>query len=817
MPRSAIATGLVDYVLPPDRMPEQLIAYVRHPFTKEAGKAPETEPDSPSSLQKVLILIRSRTGHDFSFYKQSTIVRRIERRMAIHGIRDLSEYLRYLQKYPEEIDTLFKEILIGVTNFFRDKEAFEHLTMKVIPALCKEKGEFNGEVRVWVPGCSTGEEAYSLAMLFLEHIERSDWQIKIQIFATDIDSGAIETARAGLYPHGIAVDVQPLRLARFFSKQNGAYRVKKIVRDMVVFAVQNVATDPPFSKIDLISCRNLLIYMGSELQKRILPVFHYALATGGYLFLGTAETVGEFSDLFAPVDRKWKIFRRKEAEPTGGIPLGLPLRTLTRDNLPILAETNAPRHFLRLTNQQLAEQALLDTYGASGVLIDEKSDILYFHGPTDRYLGPPVGEARFNALAMVREGLKLELANAIRKAVSTKGPVRHENVRTGPADDFTLNLIVKPILEPPSKRGLFLVIFEEAKPHPEEPGAKAAPESEEKKSTVRTKELEHQLASTTEYLRTTIEELETSNQELKSTNEELQSANEELQSTNEELETSKEEQQSVNEELITVNSELQQKIDMLAKANDDMSNLLAATQIGTIFLDADLNIQRFTSPAKKIVNLIESDIGRPMSDIVLNLEYKLLVEDAQEVLRTLHSKEIEVRSTSGNWYLMRMHPYRTLQNIIEGIVITFVDISHRKQTEKELLESERRYRGIGELFAGVWTCAPDGKMTYFSKSFMDILGLTVEDRDGYKWKEKMKIENLDKLLAEWKNCIEVNDTWSHRFSVRDKSGKSRNILARGVPVKNDKGEVIEWVGINLDLDEVANSAEPCPPVPKHKK
>ena len=282
-------------------------------------------------------------------------------------------------------------------------------------------------------------------------------------------------------------------------------------------------------------------------------------------------------------------------------------------------------------------------------------------------------------------------------------------MRTGRADDFTLNLIVKPILEPPSKRGLYLVIFEEAKTHPEEPGAKAAPESEEKKSTVRTKELEHQLASTTEYLRTTIEELETSNQELKSTNEELQSANEELQSTNEELETSKEEQQSVNEELVTVNSELQQKIDMLAKANDDMSNLLAATQIGTIFLDADLNIQRFTPPAKKIVNLIESDIGRPMSDIVLNLEYKSLVEDAQEVLRTLHSKEIEVRATSGSWYFMRMHPYRTLQNIIEGIVITFVDISHRKQAEKELLESERRYRGIGELFAGSGPARLTGK------------------------------------------------------------------------------------------------------------
>ena len=486
-------------------------------------------------------------------------------------------------------------------------------------------------------------------------------------------------------------------------------------------------------------------------------------------------------------------------------------------NCRFLAEPKGPKQFARLTNKELAEQELLDTYSASALLINEKSDILYFHGPTGRYLDPPVGEARLNALAMAREGLKLELANAIRKAVSTKEPVRYENVLTGPTDDFSLNLIVKPILEPPSKRGLFLVIFEEAKPHPAKNGPKPPPDPEEKKSAVRTKELEHQLASTREYLQTTIQELETSNEELKSTNEELQSANEELQSANEELETSKEEQQSVNEELVTVNSELQQKIDMLAKANDDMNNLLAATQIGTIFLDVDLNILRFTPPAKKIVNLIEADIGRPLGHIVHNLEYESLVEDAEEVLRTLHSKEIEVRDKSGSWYFMRVLPYRTVQNFIEGVVVTFIDISSRKQAEKELLESERRYRGIGALFGGVWTCAPDGKMTYYSKNFSEMLGLTVEDPDGYKWIEKMQIEDLDKLLAEWKNCVEVGGAWSHRFSVRDKSGKGRAILARGTPVKNDQGEVIEWVGINLDIDEVVNSAAPCSPGPPGNK
>jgi two-component system, chemotaxis family, CheB/CheR fusion protein len=441
MPRSAIGTGLVDYVLSPDKMPEQLIAYVQHPFTKEPGKAPDAEPNATSSLQKILIMIRAKTGHDFSFYKQSTIVRRIERRMAIHEVDNLSDYMRYLQKYPDEVDTLFKELLIGVTNFFRDKEAFEHLRKKVIPNLCKNKGDENCSVRVWIPACSTGEEAYSLAILFQEHIEQTKQEIKVQIFATDIDAGAIETARSGVYPHGIAVDVEAERLRHFFNKQDGAYRVKKSVRDMVVFALQNVITDPPFSRIDLITCRNLLIYMGSELQKRILPIFHYSLNKSGFLFLGTSESVGEFSDLFSPVDRKWKIFRRKDAEPVGAIPLEIiPAHAVAAGNVPMVMEPKGPKMVMRLSNQELVERVLLDTYGASGVLINEKADIMYFYGPTSKYLGPPEGEAHFNALAMAKDDLKLELANVIRKGLSRKKPVRQDNVRIMPGEDGLVNL-----------------------------------------------------------------------------------------------------------------------------------------------------------------------------------------------------------------------------------------------------------------------------------------------------------------------------------------------------------------------------------------
>ncbi|MEW6110656.1 MAG: chemotaxis protein CheB [Thermodesulfobacteriota bacterium] len=812
MPRSAIATGLVDYILPPDKMPEQLIAYVRHPFTKEPGKAPVVEPDSTNSLQKILILIRSRTGNDFSLYKNSTIIRRIERRIAIHEIANLSEYLRYLREYPEEVDTLFKELLIGVTNFFRDAEAFEALKRKVIPLLFENKRDEQSTLRVWVPGCSTGEEAYSLAMLLQEHMEQIKRDVKVQIFATDIDNGAIEAARSGIYPHGIAVDVAPDRLRRFFTKHDNAYHVKKAVRDMVVFAVQNVITDPPFSKLDLISCRNLLIYMGSELQKKVLPIFHYSLHKGGFLFLGTSETVGDFSDLFPSLDRKWKIFQRKDTDVPAAIGVEIPTIAAHAVNLLPAVEARGGRPFARITNQELAERSLLNAYGASGVLINEKADILYFHGETANYLNPPVGEAEFNALAMAREGLKLELANAIRKAIAGKETVRQDNVRVKPDGERAfVNLVVRPIWEPPSKRGLFMVVFEQVKPEEVEARVPSTTTAPQEGADARVKQLEHELASTREYLQTTIEELETTNEELKSTNEELQSSNEELQSTNEELETSKEEQQSVNEELVTVNSELQQKIDALSKANDDMNNLLAATQIGTIFLDTNLNIQRFTPPIKKIINLIDGDIGRPMPHIVHNLEYDRLAEDVQLVLQTLNSKETEVRTKAGHWYSMRALPYRTTQNVIEGVVVTFVDITDRKRAENELQVSEQRYRKIGELVSGVWTCTPDGRMTYLSQSFLDMVGMKWQDWEGHKWIKKIRVSNSEKLIAAWRKCVAGGGYWNHEFTIRDKAGKERTILARGVPIKDEKGEVTSWAGINLDLSDPGDKSSSCVP------
>jgi two-component system CheB/CheR fusion protein len=518
--------------------------------------------------------------------------------------------------------------------------------------------------------------------------------------------------------------------------------------------------------------------------------------------------VGDSSDLFAAVDRKWKIFRRKDTESTAAIPVPLLLAGANADTYLGQANETGPKPFPRLTNKELAERTLLDTYGASGVLINEKADILFFHGPTSKYLQPPEGEAHFNALAMAREDLKSELANIIRKGLSRKKLVRQDNLRIQSGEESFVNLIVIPILEPPSKRGLFMLIFEEAKPPSRESDATDTTGSAAKVSTARVSELEHQLASTKEYLQTTIEELETSNEELKSTNEELQSANEELQSTNEELETCKEEQQSVNEELVTVNSELQQKVDALAKANDNMNNLLAATQIGTVFLDTNINIQRFTPQVQKVINIIDGDVGRPLSHIVHNLEYDHLVEDAKRALQSLSLKETEVRTKDGSWYSVRVLPYRTVQNVIEGVVITFVDISDRKHAEIKAKENEQRYRTIGDLFAGVWTCTPDGKMTYLSQSFLDMMGLTLKECEGHRWIKKMQIDDVDKLLAEWKGCIQNGNSWSHTFSVPDKFGNKRRILTRGMPVRNDQGEVTSWVGINLDIEEAVKAAKP---------
>ncbi|MEO8656937.1 MAG: chemotaxis protein CheB [Bryobacteraceae bacterium] len=693
MPRSAIATGLVDFVLPPAEMPAQLISYVAHAFGRTAIPAPIRTPQSESSLKRIFVLLRAQTGHDFSHYKVNTIARRVERRMAINQVERLDEYVRYLQQNAPELDLLFRDLLIGVTNFFRDPAAFDALKERCIPALLAGKPT-GATIRVWVPGCSTGEEVYSIAILLHEQVEAMRQSFKLQVFATDIDAQAIEKARAGLYPASIAADVPPEYLTRFFVQEpdGSAFRVQKGIRDTLIFSEQDVIKDPPFSRLDLISCRNLLIYMDGELQKKLLPLFHYAVRSGGFLFLGTSETVGEFTELFSVIDRQAKLFQRR-ADVSGarraasGWPADISDAAAVRHPGKTPAES-------KVSLRESTERALLLEFAPVAALVDEHGTILYVHGRTGMFLEPPPGDATLNILKMGREGLRQRLATALHRAVLQGEPVTESRVHVKTNGSYTaIDLTVRPLQVGAPEVGAraFLITFQEVQPAQEmaEEPSGAADTSADNDAHVTA--LKQELRAKQEYLQTTIEELETSNEELKSSNEEMQSINEELQSTNEELETSKEELQSVNEELATVNAELQQKVSDLSRANNDMNNLLAGTGIGTIFVDHQLRILRFTPVVTQVINLILSDVGRPVGHIVSNLlGYDHLVEDIKEVLDTLVPKEVEAQTKSGAWYTLRIRPYRTLENVIEGAVITFVDITEQKIAREALHVSSGR-------------------------------------------------------------------------------------------------------------------------------
>jgi len=695
MPRSAIATGLVDYELPPAEMPAQLVTYVTHAFSKLPGLP--LAPKSESAIKKVFVLLRARSGHDFSQYKPSTIARRIERRMAVHQIESPDSYLKFLQQTPAEMDALFGDLLIGVTNFFRDPEVFQMLEDQVIPKIFAGKNA-GAAVRFWSAGCSTGEEAYSLAILLAEHMDAIRQSFAVQVFATDIDRRAIGVARAGIYPAGIAANVSPERLARFFTPEpdGGGYRIHKGIRDMVVFSEQSVIKDPPFSKLDLISCRNLMIYLGTDLQRRLIPLFHYALNPGGILLLGTSEGTGDFDHLFAVQDRKMKLFRRKEklveVQLSGS---GLFLPPVPAPGLSLRPSGGKSAFPARLPLRELTEQALLQQVIAAAALVHSHGDILYLHGRSGMFLEPSTGEAGVNnILKMAREGLRQALTSSLRKAVETRETVQAPGLSVKTNSHFTqVNLTVRPVsnaADPDSP--LYLVILEEA-PEPVQPdsepgGGTRSPDADALIAALRL-ELRHK----DENLQSACEELESSNEELKSSNEEMQSVNEELQSTNEELETAKEEMQSVNEELATVNAELQAKMTDLRQSNNDMNNLLSGTGIATIFVDCHLRILRFTPAASQIINLILSDVGRPIAHIASNfVSYQTLVPDVQSVLDSLGSRELEVQTTGGAWFNMHIQPYRTLDNVIEGAVITYADITEIVRARDALQKSNELLR-----------------------------------------------------------------------------------------------------------------------------
>jgi len=690
MPRNAIESTQIDFVAPADELPEKVHTFFKQlPFFKSETEI-DVEVKDHSSLEKINSLLRAHTGNDFSFYKKNTVYRRIERRMNVHKIEKITSYVTFLQENPKEVDILFKELMIGVTNFFRDVLVWDKLKETIVPAMI-EKAQAGDILRAWIPACSTGEEAYSLAIVFKEVLERINPHggLSLQIFATDLDNDAIETARKGLFSKNIVTDVSTDRLNRFFNKTEDGYRINTEIREMIIFAQHNIIMHPPFTKIDILSCRNLLIYMDAELQKKLFGLFYYSINPEGIMLLGSSESLGTQSMLFSPIDVKLKIYKRSDTSLKQDL-LNFPSSFSRTD-------TSTMENQIPVKSSQsleiLANELLLQHFSPPGVLVNENGDIIYFSGRTGKYLEPAVGKANLNIFAMLREGLRNEFPVAFHKAIQSKDSVVIRNVKVGTNEgNKTINVTIRWIDKPEPLHGMVMIIFSDI---PEISRQK----NKEKKgndlldSTIQS-ELKKELQHLHDEMQSTLEEMQTSEEELKSANEELQSTNEELQSTNEELTSSKEEMQSLNEELQTVNVELQSKVDDFSRIKNDMKNLLNSTDIATLFLDKELNIRRYTNQATKIFKLIKSDIGRPFTDQVSELIYPELATDAKEVLKTLTFIKKQIPTKDGLWFSIRIMPYRTYDDRIDGLVITFFNMTDIKQLEAELHETEQMHRLI---------------------------------------------------------------------------------------------------------------------------
>ena len=704
MPRSAIDAGLADVVAPAEELVSRILAFLHHTPnlalaapTHGQGQGPDgangATGGAGGDIAKIMLLLRERTGHDFSLYRKSTVVRRIERRMGLHQVPRIADYVRLLRESKAEAALLFQELLIGVTSFFRDPVVWGQIRSDVMPALLAMRPE-GGVLRAWVPGCSTGEEAYGLAMVFKEAIEAllPRASLKLQIFATDLDKTAIDKARSGVYPPGIAADVSAQRLGRFFVEEGHGYRVSTEIREMVVFAPQNVAMDPPFTRLDLLSCRNLLIYLEPDLQQKLIALFHYSLNPGGVLLLGSAETVGPASKLFALWPGEARLYRRLDGPPHDHLGNFNFPAAFARRRAPPGSHGSEPARAAappKLPNlKQLADDLLLQRFAPAAVLVTAKGDIVYVSGKTGHFLEPAVGKANLNLLVMAREGLDHALAEGFHRAMRDKQAVTLNGI-TMPFNEgrLQLNVHVQPLDSATAPQGLALVAFEELSPTvlPQERPDEGAPNA---RPATRLVALQNDLQHTHEDLQAAREEMQASQEELKSSNEELQSTNEELQSTNEELTTSKEEMQSMNEELRTVNHELVSRVDELMHMADDMNNLINSTQVATLFLDAHLGVRRFTPATARLIKLISSDFGRPITDLMSALDYPELADDAREVLSTLVASVRDVPASDGRWYAAHLMPYRTQDNRIDGVVITFSDIAMAKALESTLHDAQ---------------------------------------------------------------------------------------------------------------------------------
>jgi two-component system CheB/CheR fusion protein len=677
MPKSAIDAGACDIVAAAEELPHRiLLVAAKHPATALGSAA--TDEDSEQSLKVILGLLRERSKHDLTLYKITTVKRRIERRMGVHGLDSLTGYRQFVQENPQELDLLFKELLIGVTSFFRDPPLWQELKETVLPALLARRTPAT-PMRAWVVGCSTGEEAYSLAMVFREVADTQPnpdaWAL--QIFASDVNAEAIAVARKGQFSSNISVDVAPERLSRFFNAVGDGFLIGQEIRQTILFAQHDVTLDPPFTRLDILSCRNLLIYFNAALQQRVLPLFHYVLRPGGVLMLGGSETVGRSLSLFTSLDSKSRIYLRSGAASVAGnldfpVNRSLSLRTTA-------LESNVSQPIYRQANVlSLANQILLQEFSPPAVLVNEQGDVIYINGHTGKYLEPAAGKANWNIHVMARPAIRTQLAGAMRQALQEKRTIELHSLRLDEDPQSTLDVTVQPLRESPGLEGTVMIVFRDIALPP------AAMLKRRRAAGSLDPAISDDLARAREEIRTLRQEMHASQEELQSANEELQSTNEELQSANEELTTSKEESQSMNEELQTINAELRSKLDDLALAQSDMQNLLNSTDIATLFLDNELNVRRFTEHITRIIQLREGDIGRPLSDLASTLIYPQLHADANATLRTLAFSEKQIATTDGHWYTVRIMPYRTVANLIQGVVITFVDITAAKELESRL-------------------------------------------------------------------------------------------------------------------------------------
>lgn len=825
MPHSAIQTGQVDYIAPAQELPAKLIQYIHHipPPPLDQNDLPEAEP--ATAMQKVFVLLRAHSGNDFSCYKQSTINRRIERRMGVHQFNSLTRYVRFLQENPQEVALLNKELLIGVTNFFRDAGLFETLRGTILPHLLQDRVA-EGPLRVWNVGCSTGEEAYSLAIVLLECLKDVHRPHQgIQVFATDIDNDAVEKARQGIFAAGIAADVSEERLRNWFVQADEAYRIRSEIRDVVVFARQNILVDPPFTKLDILCCRNLLIYLNVETQKKVLTLMHYALNPGGLLILGTAESIGGLEHLFAPADGKWKVFRRVGAPGLMGLQLPVASRPRASED-PTQVTTAEEAKGSDMDWLYAGQRAMLELYAPPSIIVTSEGDVVYVNSRTGKYLELASGKANLNAFAIAREGLREELGAALVSVASEGVPLTVKGVKLKTnGGETSVNFSVRPLTEI-SRRDLLLVTFQDtAAEEGEESPSENGPAAGLPERATSTSELDEELRRTRERLRRTVQEMQATQEELRSANEELQSSNEELQSSNEELNSSKEEMQSLNEEMQTVNTELHVKMEQLSQSNSDMRNLLNGIDIATVFLDNDLQIKRFTPEATKIVNLTAGDTGRPLSHFTTRLRYDRLVQDAKEVLERLVSKELQVETDDGRWYNLRILPYRTLDNVIDGVVMTFADVTslqhlneelrraqaaaeeasglagavaQLRRTEETLRQSEARYRALVTATSdALYHMSPDwSEMRHLhSRGFLADMPHPSGD-----WLQRyIPPEDQPKVMAAIQKAIRTKGFFELEHRVRRTDGSVGWTISRAVPLLGTEGEIVEWFGAASDI------------------